>query len=191
MRQPPELRALVVDYTPQIVGLVRAVLHTMIGVDHIDSTGRGDIAADLLRANVYDLVVIEAVVPYGDERLLAHIARCHPSAGARMIVMTAAPIVPAVLATSRPRSRMSCWTSRSMSARLQQPFARSCRRRHGACSRRARREACAHRSRRPSRMGVVPQTAAVKSSSSRQTLRRQPAARWDERNDGRRSASGL
>lgn len=90
-------RALIVDYTPQIVQLVRAVLHTMCGIDHINATGRGDVAADLLRTNDYDVVVIEAVVPFGDERLLAHIARQHPSAGPRTIVITALPIGPVVL----------------------------------------------------------------------------------------------
>ncbi|HEV7240725.1 MAG TPA: hypothetical protein VGQ36_15910 [Thermoanaerobaculia bacterium] len=91
------VRALVVDYTPQIVNLIRAVLHTMNGIDHIDSTGRGDVAADLLRGNDYDLVVIEAVVPFGDERLLAHIARQHPSVRQRTIVITAPPMAPEVL----------------------------------------------------------------------------------------------
>jgi len=69
----------------------------MSGIDHIDSTGRGDVAADLLRANDYDVVVIEAVVPYGDERLLAHIARCHPSVSGRLVVITAGPIAPVVM----------------------------------------------------------------------------------------------
>lgn len=54
MKQSPGPRALVVDYTPQIVQLVRSVLHTTHGIDHIESTGRGDVAADLLRANDYD-----------------------------------------------------------------------------------------------------------------------------------------
>ena len=90
-------RALVVDYTPTIAQLVRTVLHTLCGIDHIDSTGRGDVAASLLRSNDYDVVVIEAVVPFGDERLLAYIARQHPSIRQRTIVITAPPIAPTVL----------------------------------------------------------------------------------------------
>lgn len=90
------LRALVVDYTPQIMSLVCAVLHTMNGIDHIDSTSRGDAADDLLRANEYDVVILEAVVPYHDERLLAHLSRSRPSIGERTIVITAAPVAPAV-----------------------------------------------------------------------------------------------
>jgi hypothetical protein len=47
----------------------------MNGVKHVDSTGRGDVAAELPRSNDYDLVIIEAVVAHGEERLLAHAAR--------------------------------------------------------------------------------------------------------------------
>jgi DNA-binding response OmpR family regulator len=90
------VRALVVDYTPQIVSLIRAVLHTMNGIDHIDSTGRGDTAANLLEANDYDVVVLEAVVPYHDERLLSYLSRSRPSVCKRTIVITAAPVAAAV-----------------------------------------------------------------------------------------------
>jgi|ERR1044071_5850095 DNA-binding NarL/FixJ family response regulator len=90
-------RALIVDYTPQIVQLVRAIVCTMNGIKHVDSTGRGDVAAELLRSNDYDLVIIEAVVPHGEERLLAHVAREHPSISSKLIVVTAPPIARAVL----------------------------------------------------------------------------------------------
>lgn len=95
--KPAGPRTLVVDYTPQIVQFVRAVLHTLCGMDSTDSTGRGDVAADLLRVNDYDVVVIEAVVPFRDERFLAHVARRHPGVGHRTIVITAPPIAPVVL----------------------------------------------------------------------------------------------
>jgi DNA-binding NarL/FixJ family response regulator len=99
-------RALIVDYTPQIVQLVRAIVCTMNGIKHVDSTGRGDVAAELLRSNDYDLVIIEAVVPHGEERLLAHVAREHPSISSKLIVVTAPPIARAVLrdVAVRPRA---------------------------------------------------------------------------------------
>ena len=90
------MRALVVDYTPQIVNLVRVVLHTMNGINHIDSASRGDTAANLLQANDYDVVIMEAVVPYHDERLLAYLSRSRPSVCKRTIVITAAPVAPAL-----------------------------------------------------------------------------------------------
>ncbi len=91
------MRALVVDYTPEISSLIRIVLHTMNGFDQIDSTSRGDTAAAFLQANDYDVVVLEAVVPYHDERLLAHLSRDRPSVCRRTIVVTAAPVARAVL----------------------------------------------------------------------------------------------
>jgi len=90
-------RALVIDYTPEIVQLLRAVLHTMNGIDHVDSTSRGDVAANLLDRNDYDIVILEATVPYGEERLLCHLSRSRPSVCRRTIIITAAPMVPAVL----------------------------------------------------------------------------------------------
>jgi DNA-binding NtrC family response regulator len=90
-------RVLVIDYTPEIVRLVRAVLHTMNGIDHVDSTSKGDTAANLLERNDYDVVILEAVVPYGEERLLRYLSRSRPSVCQRTIIMTAAPVAPAVL----------------------------------------------------------------------------------------------
>ena len=69
-------RALVIDYTPAIVQFVCDVLRTMNGIGHCDSTSKGDTAADLLDRNEYDVVILEALVPYGEERLLGY--RTHP-----------------------------------------------------------------------------------------------------------------
>jgi len=90
-------RALVIDYTPAIVQFVCAVLRTMNEIVHCDSTSKGDTAADLLDRNEYDVVILEAVVPYGEERLLAFLSRSRPSVCRRMIIITAAPVSPAVL----------------------------------------------------------------------------------------------
>lgn len=89
-------RALVVDYSPEVIRLIRAVLEVMNGVVHVDSTTKGDIAANLLDRNDYDIIILEAVVPYGDERLLRHISRSQPSICARMIVITPPPVEGAV-----------------------------------------------------------------------------------------------
>jgi DNA-binding NtrC family response regulator len=90
-------RALVIDYTPEIVRLLRAVLHTMNGIDHVDSTSKGDTAANLLDRDDYDVVILEAVVPYGEERLLRYLSRSRPSVLRRTIIITAPPVAPAVL----------------------------------------------------------------------------------------------
>ena len=91
------MRALVIDYTPAIVQLVCAVLRTMNGTAHFDCTSRGDTAADLLDRNEYDVVILEALVPYGEERLLGYLSRSLPSVCRRTIIITAAPISADVL----------------------------------------------------------------------------------------------
>lgn len=90
-------RALVIDDTPETVGLVRAVLHRMNGIDHVDSTARSDTAVNLLDRNEYDVVILEAVVPHGEERLLRYLSRSRPSVCRRTIIITAAPVAPADL----------------------------------------------------------------------------------------------
>ncbi len=85
-------RALVIDDVPAIVQLVCAVLHTLNGMDHIDSTSKGDTAANLLDRNDYDVVILEAVVLYGHERLLGYLSRSRPGVCRRMIITTSAPV---------------------------------------------------------------------------------------------------
>lgn len=91
------VRALVIDYTPEIVQLVRTVLRTMNGIDHVDSTARGDVAANLLDRNDYDVVILEPVVPHGEEHLLAYLMRSRPTVCRRTIIMSASPVAPAML----------------------------------------------------------------------------------------------
>jgi len=90
-------RALVIDDEPAIVLLVRAILHRMNGMDHIDSASKGDTAANLLDRNEYDVVILEAVVPYGQERLLGYLSRSRPSVCRRTIIITSAPVSADVL----------------------------------------------------------------------------------------------
>jgi len=90
--------ALVIDYTREITALVRIVLRTMNGIDRVDTASRGDTAARLIEAVDYDVVLLEPVVPYGEERFLAWLTRARPSVCRRTILVTAAPIAPALLA---------------------------------------------------------------------------------------------
>src|SRR6185295_11719089 len=62
--------ALVIDYTPAIANLLKTILRTVGGFDRVDTALRGDTAARLLDRTDYDLVILEPVVPFGDERLL-------------------------------------------------------------------------------------------------------------------------
>lgn len=84
--------ALVIDYTPEIVALVRTVLRTRIGIDRIDTASSGDAAAKLIEATDHDVVILEPVVPYGDERLLTWLVRTRPSVCPRTILITPAPV---------------------------------------------------------------------------------------------------
>ena len=90
--EPKGTRALVVDYAPQVLQLITTVLRRMTNVVRIDSTLRGDTAASLLERNDYDVVILDAVIPLGEESLLRHLARSRPSICGRTIVVTAAPV---------------------------------------------------------------------------------------------------
>lgn len=90
--------ALVIDYSPEIVRLLRAVLQAMAGIERIDSTSRGDVAAKMLESDDYDVVILEPVVPYGEERLLQYLARSRPSICSKTILITAVPVAPPLLA---------------------------------------------------------------------------------------------
>lgn len=84
--------ALVIDYTPAIATLLKAILLTIGGFERVDTALRGDTAARLLDRADYDLVILEPVVPYGDERLLTHLVRSRPSVLPRTILLTAPPL---------------------------------------------------------------------------------------------------
>jgi DNA-binding NarL/FixJ family response regulator len=90
--EPKAARALVVDYAPQVLQLITTVLRRMTGVARIDATLRGDTAAGLLERNDYDVVILDALIPHGEESLLGHLARSRPSICGRTIVITAAPV---------------------------------------------------------------------------------------------------
>lgn len=91
------VRAMVIDHTPEIVHLVRAVLHSMNGIEDVDWTSRGDTAANLLDRNDYHVVILEAVVPYGEERLISYLSRSSPLICRRTILITTSPVAPAIL----------------------------------------------------------------------------------------------
>ena len=84
--------ALVIDYTPAIATLLQTILRTVGGFDRVDTAVRGDTAARLLDREDYDLVILEPVVPYGDERLLTWLMRSRPSVLLRTILMTTPPL---------------------------------------------------------------------------------------------------
>ncbi|HEU4889705.1 MAG TPA: response regulator [Thermoanaerobaculia bacterium] len=84
--------ALVIDYTPAISTLLKTILQTVSGFDRVDTAVRGDTAVSLLNRTDYDLVILEPVVPYGDERLLTWLIRNRPSVLSRTILMTTPPL---------------------------------------------------------------------------------------------------
>jgi DNA-binding response OmpR family regulator len=84
--------ALVIDYTLPIVTLLKTILVTIGGFDRVDTAVRGDTAARLLDREEYDLVILEPVVPYGDERLLTWMIRSRPSLLPRTILVTTPPL---------------------------------------------------------------------------------------------------
>ena len=84
--------ALVIDYTPQIATLLKTILQTIGGFDRVDTAVRGDTAVRLLDGADYDLVILEPVVPYGEERLLTWLVRNRPSVLSRTILMTTPPL---------------------------------------------------------------------------------------------------
>jgi DNA-binding response OmpR family regulator len=84
--------ALVIDYTLPIVTLLKTILVTIGGFDRVDTAVRGDTAARLLEREEYDLVILEPVVPYGDERLLTWMIRSRPSLLRRTILVTTPPL---------------------------------------------------------------------------------------------------
>ena len=84
--------ALAIDYTPAIATLLKTILLTIGGFDRVDTAVRGDTAARLLDRTDYDLVILEPVVPYGEERLLTWLMRSRPSVLPRTILMTTPPL---------------------------------------------------------------------------------------------------
>ena len=84
--------ALVIDYTPAIATLLKTILITIGGFDRVDTAVRGDTAARMLDRTDYDLVILEPVVPFGDERLLTWLVRSRPSVLSRTILMTTPPL---------------------------------------------------------------------------------------------------
>lgn len=84
--------ALVIDYTPAIATLLKTILRTIGRFDHVNTAVRGDTAARLLDRADYDLVILEPVVPFGDERLLTWLMRCRPSVLPRTILVTTPPL---------------------------------------------------------------------------------------------------
>lgn len=84
--------ALVIDYTPAIANLLKTILRTVGGFDRVDTAVRGDTAARLLDRTDYDLVILEPVVPYGEEQLLTWLMRSRPSVLPRTILVTTPPL---------------------------------------------------------------------------------------------------